>query len=128
VICSSISSIYSEPDYACNIAIKTDGSLAAWDYLTDIPAGNDFTAIAMGGYEAYVVRSNGSIIGWGRTSTWTPVPGNNFVDLDAGVYYVVALTAEPITVFLLGLGAVMLRGKRVKKLSKINLRFYKFIL
>jgi alpha-tubulin suppressor-like RCC1 family protein len=46
------------------------GSLVSWgldnyNQVTDTPAGNDFNAIAAGARHALVLKSDGSIVGWG---------------------------------------------------------------
>ena len=60
------------------------------------PAGNDFVAIAAGGYHSLALRSDGSLVGWGDNSNGeTNVPaGNDFAAIAAGAYHSLALRSD----------------------------------
>ena len=76
------------------------GSLVAWgdnDYgQTNVPAGNDFVAIAAGDVHSLALRSDGSLAGWGNNGYGqTNVPaGNDFVAIAAGDYHSLALKSD----------------------------------
>ncbi len=44
------------------------GEVAWWDQVTNAPAGNDFTAIAIGDASCLALRADGSIAAWGDNS------------------------------------------------------------
>ena len=73
-----------------SLALKSDGSLAGWGYngygQTNVPAGNDFVAIAAGDDHSLALKSDGSLAGWGDNGDGqTNVPaGNDFVAIAAG--------------------------------------------
>ena len=52
-----------------SLALKSDGSLVGWGDngygQTNVPAGNDFVAIAAGDYHSLALKSDGSLVGWG---------------------------------------------------------------
>ena len=62
------------------------GSIVGWDndlYGEPVtPGGNDFVAIAAGAGHSLALRSDGSLVGWGRGGT--PPDGNDFVAIAAG--------------------------------------------
>lgn len=76
------------------------GSLVDWGYPlhpeTNIPAGNDFVAIAGGHFHSLALRSNGSLVGWGDNSAGqTDVPaGNEFVAIAGGGFHSLALRSD----------------------------------
>jgi hypothetical protein len=80
-----------------NLALKSDGSLAAWGYnfsgQCNVPAGNDFVAIAAGGWHSLALKSDGSLAAWGlNTNNQCDVPsGNDFVAVASGLYHNLAL-------------------------------------
>ena len=82
--------------------------------MCNVPAGNDFVAIAGGDNFATALKSDGSLGAWGyNVNHQCDVPlGNYFIAIAAGKSYGLALTPEPSTLLLLGLGAVMLRKRR----------------
>lgn len=73
-----------------SLALKSDGSLVAWgdnSYgQTDVPAGNDYVAIAAGDFHNVALKSDGSLVAWGDNEAGkTNVPvGNDFVAIAAG--------------------------------------------
>lgn len=52
------------------IVLRRDGTLAACGEAlygqTDVPAGNDYIALAAGAYHGLALRKDGSLVGWGR--------------------------------------------------------------
>jgi hypothetical protein len=76
------------------------GKVVAWginDYgQTQAPSGDDFVAIAAGGYHCLALRTDGSIAGWGNDDNGqaTPPPDSNFVAIAAGWYHSVALRTD----------------------------------
>jgi len=56
---------------------------------------NPFTAIAAGGSHSLALRSDGTIVGWGRNDYGqaTPPPGNDFIAI-AGGYHSLALRSD----------------------------------
>ena len=74
----------------CSPAWAIEGSLVGWgaNYYgqTDVPAGNDFVAIAAGLQYGLALKSDGSLVAWGANDYGqTDVPaGNDFVAIDAG--------------------------------------------
>ena len=62
---------------------------------TDVPAGNDFVAIAAGMNHSLALKSDGSLAGWGDNVRADDVPaGNNFVAIAAGYYHSLALKSD----------------------------------
>lgn len=59
-------------------------------------AGNDFVAIAAGGYHSLALKSNGSIVGWCENGFGqaTPLAGNDFIAIEAGLYHSLALKSD----------------------------------
>src|SRR5262249_54785533 len=82
--------------------IRTDGSLVVWgknfnQNLSNVPAGNDFVAIAAGGFQNLALRSNGAIVCWGddRYGQVTNTPTDaNFVAIASGFWQNIALRAD----------------------------------
>ena len=62
----------------------------------DAASGNDFVAIAAGGYHSLALRSDGRIVGWGANENGqaTPPAGNNFIAIAAGELHSLALRAD----------------------------------
>jgi alpha-tubulin suppressor-like RCC1 family protein len=75
------------------LGLKQDGSIVGWgrnDYgQSNAPAGNDFVAIAAGGYHSLALRQDGSISGWGRNDYGqaTPPAEKGFTTIAAGEYH-----------------------------------------
>lgn len=71
------------------LAIKEDGSLAAWGQNLygecDVPDGNNFVKVAVGYGTNYALRSDGTLTGWGyNLDGRADVPeGNDFIDIEA---------------------------------------------
>ena len=61
-----------------------------------VPAGNDFKAIAAGGYHSLALRQDGSLVAWGWNDYGQcDVPeGNDFVAIAAGHWHSLALRAD----------------------------------
>ena len=76
------------------------GEIRAWgrnEYgETNVPAGDDFTAVAAGSYHALALRADGSLAGWGRNSAGQiNVPsGNDYIAITAGGAHSLALRAD----------------------------------
>ena len=79
-----------------SLALKTDGSIAAWGDnrfgQATPPAGNDFTAISAGYYHCLALKRDGSLVGWGRNDYGqaTPPPGSDYLAVSAGGYHCLA--------------------------------------
>jgi alpha-tubulin suppressor-like RCC1 family protein len=59
-----------------------------------VPTGNDFIAIAAGGYHSLALKSDGSLVGWGYRGGATVPTGNDFIAIAAGSYDSLALTLD----------------------------------
>jgi len=71
------------------------GTIVSWgDNIGTPPAGNNYVAIAAGGFHSLALKNDGSIVGWGLNSNGqaTPPAGNNYVAIAAGNFYSLALT------------------------------------
>ena len=83
-----------------NLAIKPDGSLAAWGLNTSgqctVPAGTDFVSVDAGGDFSLAMRADGSLAAWGINDygQCTVPTGNDFVAIAAGGWHGVALRAD----------------------------------
>jgi hypothetical protein len=86
-------------------AIFTDptSNIVAWGRnasgLATPPAGNDYTAIAAGGYHGLALKADGSIVGWGYNydGQATPPAGNDYTAIAAGEVHGLALIGDPVT-------------------------------
>ena len=99
-----------------SLALKSDGSLVGWGNnvygQTNVPAGNDFMAIAAGGFHSLALKSDGSLVGWGYNGYGqTNVPaGDDFMAIAAGGYHSLAIrqVPEPASLALLAVGLPLL--------------------
>lgn len=88
--------------------IASAGSLEIWGYdgngeASGKPSGNDFLKIAFGGYHGLALKTDGSIVGWGRNTDhpdnkWVgqavaPI-GNDFRDIAGGGFHSLALKKD----------------------------------
>jgi hypothetical protein len=65
--------------------------------VSDTPTGNDFVAIAGGGWLSHALKEDGSIVAWGGDSydqISNAPTGNDFVAIEAGHYVSLALKAD----------------------------------
>jgi hypothetical protein len=82
------------------LGLKQDGSIVGWgrnDYgQSNTPAGNDFAAVAAGGYHSLTLRQDGSIAGWGRNDYGqaTPPAEKGFMAIAAGEFHSPAIFAS----------------------------------
>jgi probable HAF family extracellular repeat protein len=96
VLVGLMTSLICSPVWAAPIA----GSLVGWGYngygQTNVPAGNDFVAIAAGDEHSLALKSDGSLAGWGDNYYGaTNVPaGNDFVAIAAGYHFSLALKSD----------------------------------
>src|SRR6185503_14581121 len=81
------------------LGLTSDGAIVTWGRNSfaqcDVPAPNaNFIAIALNGH-ALGLRSNGTIAAWGGGGGATPpVPNADFVAIDAGSFFSVALKSN----------------------------------
>jgi RHS repeat-associated protein len=80
-----------------SLALKGDGSIVGWGNngygQATPPGGNDYIAIAAGGYHSVALKSDGSLVCWGDNSSGQcdyPA-GNDFVAIEAGYSHTLAL-------------------------------------
>lgn len=62
----------------------------------NVPTGNDFVAIAAGGFHNVALKADGSLVAWGFPNQGiTNVPvGNDFVRITSGAYHNLAAKAD----------------------------------
>jgi alpha-tubulin suppressor-like RCC1 family protein len=75
------------------------GSLLGWgtnDFgQIDVPAGNNFVAVAAGNGHSLALRSNGTLAGWGLdTNGQATVPGGTFTAIAAGTSHSLAIKSD----------------------------------
>ena len=78
----------------------SDGTIVGWGLngygQADTPDGNDFLAVAAGGWHSLALASDGSLLAWGDNSynqTDVPEP-NDFAAIAAGWYHSVGIAGE----------------------------------
>ncbi len=80
-----------------SVALRSDGSIAAWGQIYGTPKGHDFIAIACGSNHSLALRSDGSIVSWGWDHYGlvadTPT-GHDFVAIASGERYSLALRSD----------------------------------
>ncbi|WP_164100796.1 RCC1 domain-containing protein [Candidatus Laterigemmans baculatus] len=85
--------------------VNSDGTLSIWGYvgygqLSQMPGGNDFTAVAAGRDHAAAIRADGTLESWGFESVNPIVPyesppaGNSYTAIASGYYHTLALRAD----------------------------------
>jgi hypothetical protein len=77
--------------------VTTPGTIVGWGNAGTLPTGNDYVAIATGGYTAapnysVALRSDGSLVAWGDGGP--PPPGNDYVAIAAGDNHGLALRSD----------------------------------
>lgn len=89
---------------APNLALKSDGSLVAWEINTDVPADlTNVIAIANSGFDSIALRNDGTVSVWGDNSygqTNLPSELSNVVQVaqGGGYYFELALRADSTVV------------------------------
>jgi hypothetical protein len=60
------------------------------------PKGNDFIAVAAGGFHSLALRKDGSVVAWGANDFGQaePVQGHDFRAIDGGLYHSIALRSD----------------------------------
>ena len=100
-----------EPSIGGNgaMALKEDGTICAWCInfqscqVTNIPAGlSNVTAMAMSEYCALVLKSNGTLVAWGRPAdaylTTIPLQCTNITAIAGGLNHFVALRNDGVVI------------------------------
>jgi alpha-tubulin suppressor-like RCC1 family protein len=102
-----------------SLALKGDGSIVGWGNngygQATPPGGNDYIAIAAGGYHSVALKSDGSLVCWGDNSSGQcdyPA-GNDFVAIEAGYSHTLALKSDGTIVEW----GVLVQERGFKKLS-----------
>ena len=85
--------------FSCIVQSAFAGSIVSWGSVIFDSAelgGNDFVAVAAGGYHSLALKSDGSIVGWGYNSSGqaSPPDGNDFIAVVAGIYHSLALKSD----------------------------------
>lgn len=109
-------------DIACaygttSLALRSNGEVVVWGW--DIASYNgfgsgDFVKLFSGyQYNAFALRADGSLAGWGidEGGMITNMPTGYFADIACGEYFGLALTPEPCTLLLLGVGGILVRKR-----------------
>ena len=80
-----------------SLALRSDGSIAAWGQIYGTPKGHDFIAIACGSNHSLALRSDGSIVSWGwdghKQVSDTPT-GHDFKAVAGGYGHSLALRSN----------------------------------
>ena len=76
--------------------LLSGGGSEHYGQAIDVPAGNDYVAIAAGWAHSLALKEDGSIVGWGRNDRGqaTPPAGNNYVAVAAGEYFSLAIVGN----------------------------------
>jgi len=78
----------------------SNGHIAGWGWnsygQTNVPASNDFVAIAAGADHGLAMKTDGSLVGWGRNDFGqaTAPAGNDFVAIAAGDFHNLGLKSD----------------------------------
>jgi hypothetical protein len=79
------------------LAIKSDGSLVAWDEYGDQinnynPAGNYYTDVSAGVFHSLAIKTDSTLVAWGGHANWNlcNVPSGSFSAISAGIYHSLA--------------------------------------
>jgi alpha-tubulin suppressor-like RCC1 family protein len=96
VVIAPLSAIAAGEYYS--LALKTDGTVAAWGNAPSVPLGlSNMTAVAAGYISSLALKSDGTVVGWGDNSfgeTNTPAGLSNVVAISSGYGYSLALKAD----------------------------------
>jgi alpha-tubulin suppressor-like RCC1 family protein len=96
VVIAPLSAIAAGEYYS--LALKTDGTVAAWGNVPSVPSGlNNVKAIAAGYISSLAFKSDGTVVGWGDNSfgeTNTPSGLSNVVAVSSGWGFSLALKAD----------------------------------
>lgn len=84
--------------YYQKLALRRDGTLAAWGRNTNVPSGlTNIAAISAGGVFSMALRGDGTVVGWG-TNLWgqpiVPSGISNVTAIAAGYDYGLALRTD----------------------------------
>jgi hypothetical protein len=96
VVIAPLSAIAAGEYYS--LALKTDGTVAAWGNAPSVPSGlNNVKAIAAGYISSLALKTDGTVVGWGDNTfgeTNTPAGLSNVVAISSGYGYSLALKAD----------------------------------
>jgi len=96
VVIAPLSAIAAGEYYS--LALKKDGTVAAWGNTPDVPPGlNDVKAVAAGYISSLALKTDGTVVGWGDNTfgeTNTPAGLSNVVAISSGYGYSLALKAD----------------------------------
>ncbi len=73
------------------------GKIVAWGSQSNAPAGDDFVAVAAGGYHSLGLKTDGSIVAWGNNrygQCTVPSPNTDFVAISAGYHHSLGLKSD----------------------------------
>jgi hypothetical protein len=90
----------SASDTATITVANVEGSIVGWGWDLEgqatPPPGNDYVAIAAGGFHSLALKADGSIVGLGYDNNGqaTPPPGNDYVAIAAGQSHSLALKSD----------------------------------
>jgi len=96
VVIAPLSAIAAGEYYS--LALKTDGTVAAWGNTPNVPSGlNNVKAVAAGYISSLALKTDGTVVGWGDDSfgeTNTPADLSNVVAVSSGWGFSLALQSD----------------------------------
>ncbi len=96
VVIAPLAAIAAGENYS--LALKTDGTVAAWGNAANVPSGlNNVKAVAAGYIHCLALKSDGTVVGWGDNSfgeTNPPTDLSNAVAISSGWGYCLALKSD----------------------------------